>query len=126
MSEEKKQYITTLARDEDIIYSTRDQMQIDAENVGIDWDGMMCFTQLQDIRGYIVAGSCVLLSPNDGMALMNTLEHALGSWTREKNMQATISKLSADVERIGHERDQMVAANVDLQERLSRLEDDHK
>lgn len=35
-----------------------------------------------------------------------------------------ITRLRADVKRIGHERDQMVAANVELQERLSRLEDD--
>lgn len=35
-------------------------------------------------------------------------------------------KLRSDVERIGHERDQMVAANMELQERLSRLEDDLK
>lgn len=34
--------------------------------------------------------------------------------------------LRADIERIGHERDQMIAANVELQERLSRLEDDCK
>lgn len=39
---------------------------------------------------------------------------------------AEVVKLCADVERIGHERDQMVAANVELQERLSRLEDDQK
>lgn len=35
-------------------------------------------------------------------------------------------QLRSSVERIGHERDQMVAANVELQERLSRLEDDGK
>lgn len=37
-----------------------------------------------------------------------------------------ITRLRADIERIGHERDQMVAANVELQERLSALEDDGK
>lgn len=37
-----------------------------------------------------------------------------------------IDLLRADLERIGHERDQMVAANVELQDRLSRLEDDRK
>lgn len=33
-----------------------------------------------------------------------------------------IVKLRTDIERIGRERDQMAAANVELQERLSRLE----
>lgn len=37
-----------------------------------------------------------------------------------------IVRLRADIERIGRERDQMVAANVELQERLSKLEDDGK
>lgn len=35
-------------------------------------------------------------------------------------------QLRSDIERIGRERDQMVAANVELQERLSKLEDDLK
>lgn len=35
-------------------------------------------------------------------------------------------KLRADVERIGRERDDMASANVELQERLSKLEDDLK
>ena len=39
---------------------------------------------------------------------------------------AEIIKLRADIQRIGHERDKMVAANVGLQERLSALEDDGK
>ena len=37
-----------------------------------------------------------------------------------------VKMLRADIERIGRERDQMVAANVELQERLSKLEDDGK
>lgn len=37
-----------------------------------------------------------------------------------------ITRLRADIERIGHERDQMVSANVELQTRLSALEDDGK
>lgn len=37
-----------------------------------------------------------------------------------------VKHLRADIERIGRERDQMIAANVELQERLSRLEDDGK
>lgn len=99
------------------------------EPAAIDWDGMMCFTRIQQIRGYLIAGSPVLLNPNDGMALMNTLEHALSSMTTERNLNARIVKLNNDIERIGHERDQMISANVDLQERLSRLthlEDDLK
>ena len=35
-------------------------------------------------------------------------------------------KLRANIQRIGRERDQMIAANVELQERLSALEDDGK
>lgn len=37
-----------------------------------------------------------------------------------------IVRLRTDIERIGRERDQMVAANVELQERLSALENDGK
>ena len=35
-------------------------------------------------------------------------------------------QLRADIERIGRERDDMARANAELQERLSRLEDDGK
>jgi hypothetical protein len=35
-------------------------------------------------------------------------------------------QLRADISRIGHERDDMIRANVELQERLSALEDDLK
>lgn len=35
-------------------------------------------------------------------------------------------RLIDNIERLGRERDQMVAANVELQERLSALEDDGK
>lgn len=34
----------------------------------------------------------------------------------------SVVKLRADIERIGRERDQMVAANIELQQRLSKLE----
>lgn len=50
----------------------------------------------------------------------------LTSETRASNNRCEIERLRADVERIGAERDQMVAANVELQEQLSRLEDDRK
>lgn len=46
-------------------------------------------------------------------------QSAISEWRR-----AECVRLSAEIERIGRERDQMVAANVELQERLSRLEDD--
>ena len=36
------------------------------------------------------------------------------------------NKLRSDIERIGRERDLMIAANVELQERLSAMEDDGK
>lgn len=98
---------------------TDEQMRIDTAFAAIDWDGMMCFTQLQQIRGYLIAGSPVLLSPDDGFALMNTLEHALSSMMTECNLNAQIAKLHENIERIGQERDQMIAANVDLQTRLS-------
>lgn len=98
---------------------TIEQQRIDTAFAAIDWDGMMCFTQLQQIRGCLVAGSPVLLSPNDGFALMNTLEHALSSMTTEHNLNAQIAKLHNDIERIGQERVQMIAANVELQTRLS-------
>lgn len=107
---------------DDVIYDDREQMQIDAAFANIDWDGMMCFTQLQDIRGYLVNGSCVMLSPNDGFALMNTLEHALSSMTTERNLRARIERLHADVERIGRERDDMARAAQELQARLSAYE----
>ena len=41
-------------------------------------------------------------------------------------LMADVRTFRADIERIGRERDQMVAANVELQERLSALEDDGK
>ena len=41
-------------------------------------------------------------------------------------LMADVRTFRADIERIGRERDQMVAANVELQERLSRMEDDGK
>jgi hypothetical protein len=108
---------------EEYLYDSLEQDRIDAANAGIDWDGMLCFTQLQDIRGYIVAGSCVLLSPNDGMALVNTLEHALSSMTTERNLRARIERLHADVERLGRERDDMARAAQEMQERLCARED---
>lgn len=49
--------------------------------------------------------------------------------TKEKNLRVEIERLRADIEHIGRERDQMIAANVELQERLSqlsRLDDDLK
>ena len=39
---------------------------------------------------------------------------------------AEVRRIRGDIERIGRERDQMIAANVELQQRLSRLEDDLK
>jgi hypothetical protein len=53
MTEEREEYL----------YDSLEQDRIDAAAAGIDWGGMMCFTQLQDIRGYLLNGSCVMLSP---------------------------------------------------------------
>lgn len=69
-----------------------------------------------------MADEIIRLREYDEIAKNNAAEQAaISEWRR-----AECVKLRADIERIGRERDQMIAANVELQERLSRLEDDLK
>lgn len=63
----------------------------------------------------------------DGWELVAVSDRSFGG--RALYMKRAVDEtqqLRSDIERIGRERDQMVAANVELQERLSKLEDDLK
>lgn len=102
---------------------------------GYDFDtdiGTRFYTRLQMARNAVIAHATEQVkSINASLDECRQYEqsatnnaHAKAAAMKEK--QDEIIRLRTDIERIGHERDQMVAANVELQERLSRLEDDLK
>lgn len=90
--------------------------------IALSLDTMTCTVNTADRDALCelpFGGEVVVVCMNDW--LQNTI--ALRSATSHiVALELGLQSTRADVERIGRERDQMVAANVELQERLSRLE----
>lgn len=91
------------------------------------WEGL-----IDDLENAAIAHKAAVTQGNEPSAL-RLLSRLLGCRSSLLSHIAAnenaIAQLRASVERIGHERDQMIAANVELQERLSAfsaMEDDLK
>lgn len=87
---------------------------------------------IADLENAAIAHKAAVTQGNEPAALRllsRLLFHRSSLLAHIAASESAIASLRANVERIGHERDQMIAANVDLQERLSALsamEDDLK
>lgn len=86
---------------------------------------MTAWTAAPDLRlGQLISNAHASISGSSAELFYvedDLLSAGLDALIRSQNVNEII-KLRSDIERIGHERDQMVAANVELQERLSKAE----